>query len=344
MYLISRSRIEASGIAEPEAARRLIERTLRAKAAGTSAGAQEVAMAAGAREAGAFYSLPAYLGGEGVAGLKWTSHVPGQGGELPYTQPVILLNDLKTGTPIALLEGQLISGLRTGAVSAAAVSALTEASASSLLLCGSGFQARHQLRALLPALPGLQDVHLWSRTPARAERLQREFAGAFAERGIRSRVHAALPPRLDFARVIVGATSAARPYLRAEHFAPGQLYVHIGMRDIEEDAVEAFDEIVCDDFEAGVPSSSQSLFGLARRNPGIARKVTLLENLLEPERQGLPGPEPEGPGSTARRAGGGKVMFNAFGLSIFDLALAHEALRRLQARPGVELRRFDPNE
>lgn len=328
MYFISRERIEQSGIADPIVTQRLIERTFRQKAQGTAVSAQEVAMAAGAREAGAFYSLPAYLAEEGVAGLKWTSHVPKPDHGLPYTHPVVLLNELATGRPLAILEGGLISGLRTGAVSATAIKTLAGSRASSLLVCGSGYQAGHQLRSIVPFMPELKEVHVWSRTPLHAEQLVEQHSGIFRERCIQARVHVSLPDHLDFAEVVVGATAASEPYLRAEHFVRGHLYLHVGMRDIDSEAIQSFDDIVCDDYEAGVPSSSQSLFGLARKSPDIVQKVTLLETLLAQ------------PDQAKQQHPSRKTMFNAFGLSIFDLVLAHEALKRLMESAGENLEQF----
>lgn len=329
MYFVSRESIKQSGIADPLVAQSLIEQTFSQKAQGKAVGAQEVAMAAGSREAGAFYSLPAYLAEEGVAGLKWTSHVPHSDPTIPYTHPVVVLNELATGRPLALLEGELISGLRTGAVSATAIKALAGSKASSLFLCGSGFQASHQLRSIVPFMPELKEVHVWSRTMQHAEQLLENHADILRERGIQSRVHASLPERLDCAEVVVGATSASTPYLHADHFVAGHLYLHIGMRDIDAEAIESFDHIVCDDYEAGVPSSSQSLFGLARKTPEIGGKVTLLEKLLAK-------PDPAIQRHPERR-----LMFNAFGLSIFDLVLAHEALQRLLKQPDSNVVQFD---
>ncbi|WP_164848693.1 hypothetical protein [Paenibacillus sp. DCT19] len=186
MYFVSRDSIKQSGIADPLVAQRLIERTFSQKAQGTAVSAQEIAMAAGAREAGAFYSLPAYLAEEGVAGLKWTSHVPHSDPSIPYTHPVVVLNELATGRPLALLEGELISGLRTGAVSATAIKALAGSKASSLFICGSGFQASHQLRSIVPFMPELKEVHVWSRTMQHAEQLLENHADLLRERVFRA--------------------------------------------------------------------------------------------------------------------------------------------------------------
>ncbi len=66
-------------------------------------------------------AMPCYLGGEQpVAGLKWVGsrqHNPVHFG-LERASAVIVLNDAETNYPIAILEGGLISGMRTAAITA----------------------------------------------------------------------------------------------------------------------------------------------------------------------------------------------------------------------------------
>ncbi|ASA21206.1 hypothetical protein [Paenibacillus donghaensis] len=324
MYILSREQIISSGIADMSVAQPIIEHIFRQKAAGTTAGAQEIAMIPDQPEAGAYYSLPAYLREEHVAGIKWSSHVPPAAAGQVYTHPVILLNELETGVPKALIEGQLISGLRTAAVSATAVKYLADPAADSLLICGTGFQARQQLLGVLPYLHHLKEVHVWSRTFSHAELFIEEMSSRFEGRLLVWRVHRELPESLDFARIVIAATSAAEPYLSPSHFVKGQLYLHIGRGDIAAAAVNGFDTIVCDDYQGGILTSSQSLFRLARQQPTIGEKVVLLEELIL-ER------------SIIRQQEGKKLMFNAFGLSIFDLALANAALNHLLADGQTEL-------
>ncbi|WP_044480109.1 ornithine cyclodeaminase family protein [Paenibacillus antibioticophila] len=336
MYLVTRAQVRASGIADASVAQELVERTFIEKRAARAACAQEVSMIPRQLESGAFYSLPGYLAGEQVAGIKWTTHVPKASRQGSYTNPVIVLNDMQSGVPTALVEGQLISGLRTAGVSSTALKYLADAEVRSVLICGSGFQAAHQLAGLLPFLPQLREVHFWSRHQEHAQAIHERFAEQLKQRSIAGILHPTLPDRLDFAQIVMGVTSAAEPYLKAEHFCPGHFYVHIGMNDIEAAAIQSFDHIVCDDFRAGVKTSSQSLFRLARTDASIEEKVTLLETLL---------PQDKGERAVAmspiKQNKQQKLMFNGFGLPIFDLALAAEALRRLQQSGEAHLSRFD---
>lgn len=308
MEVITEQKITESGCLNVQKAQKLIEKTFFQKALGTAYHAQEIAMKVGT--SGFFYSLPACLTEEGIAGLKWTAHMPVLIPEQVHTSPVVILNDLHTGSPLAVMEGQQISGFRTGAVTATALKYLADSKTESLLICGSGFQAEHQLQAAVPFLPHLKEIHIWSRHQDHAEKMIHKYRSLLATKNIQPVVHSVLPSRLDFASIIIGATSTETAYLQASHFTEGQLYVHIGKKDLDPIAVSSFDTIVCDDFEAGLKSSSQSLFQFARKDNSIVEQVTLLQEVMTGKKQ-------------VKQSQDHKLMFNAFGLPIFDLALAH---------------------
>lgn len=320
MDMISHEQVIASGISDPLTAQRIIEDAFIQKYNGTAVCAQEIGMVPNRPLQAAFYSLPAYLTEKGIAGIKWTSHVAKSAPSQQYTHPVVILNDLHTGAPIALVDGYSISSLRTAAVTATAIKYIADTHCTSLLICGSGHQAKAQIRGVLPFLPKLKELHIWSRQPQHAEALKLELAKELHGYGVSCTVHAELPNRLDFAEIIIGATSASTPYLTPSHFVNGHLYIHIGMKDIEGAAIEGFDHIVCDDFNAGVAGSSQSLFHHARSNPDIAHSVSLLEHLIVGQ-------------TTVKQQAEHQIMFNGFGLSIFDLALADKVVEVVQKQP-----------
>lgn len=359
MLIITHKQVVQSGVAEPKTAQAIIERTFRCKADGLAVCAQEIAMIPEHLDAGAFYSLPGYLAAERIAGIKWTSHVHKHSGQSSSTHPMILLNDLDTGMPRALLDGLLISGLRTGAVSATVIKLLANPDAETLLVCGSGYQARHQLMAVIPFLPRLKTVYIWSRQEQHASRLAESLQGLASEWNLQLKVLPALPDCLDMAEIVIGITSATTPYLQPAHFVPGHLYIHAGIRDVAPEAIEAFDHIVCDDYQSGVLTSSQSLFELARQDESVVTgKISLLEELLcdqgevkceqnmkqsnsEQERsiqlssytsQGQSAQEQPNLQRHLKQNAQHKLMFNAFGLQIFDLALAHAVLDTIQER------------
>jgi len=276
----------------------------------------------------AFYSLPAYIGGRWqVAGIKWTTHHPGnrcQG--LPHIYTLTLLNDPATGRPLAVMEASAIIALRTGAVTATALKYLADPAARTLFCCGAGVQARRQLHAAVYALPALETLYLWGRTRARAEALVPELRR--------------LNPAIDYrvvddtslvrtADVVITATSAAEPYLDEHDFKDGELYCNIGFNDTTPAGLLSFDEVIFDDDRMGLAHSTQAIFRLLRGNAFPAEKNGgLLTPIIKGERQ-------------LRQAPGRKLMFDAFGLAVFDLALAEHAYRyALKYGLGQELELF----
>jgi len=129
-----------------------------------------------------FYGvMPAYVpplaGRPGGLGLKSVIFYPENDAKgLPTHLATILLLDPDTGALEALLDGRLITELRTAAVSAVSVDLLARPGAATLAIIGSGVQARSHLDAIAH-VRDLREVRVWSRRPPNAERFVREMAG-----------------------------------------------------------------------------------------------------------------------------------------------------------------------
>lgn len=63
----------------------------------------------------------------------------------PFIYGAVLLNDGSTGKPIAVLDGSMLTGLRTGAVGGLGIAYTSPKEASRLGLIGAGFQGFHQI-------------------------------------------------------------------------------------------------------------------------------------------------------------------------------------------------------
>ena len=112
--------------------------------------------------------MPGYLGEPRSFGLKVVSVMPGNHGT-PYDshQGVVMLFGLEHGEPLAILDANAITAIRTAAASAAATDALAREDAGDLAMIGSGAQARTHLAAMR-AVRRLERVRVWSRDPALA--------------------------------------------------------------------------------------------------------------------------------------------------------------------------------
>jgi ornithine cyclodeaminase/alanine dehydrogenase-like protein (mu-crystallin family) len=140
---------------------------------------------------------------EDAMGAKLVSFYPGNAGTgVPTHHAMILLFRTDSGEPLAVMDGRLITEMRTAAVSAAATKHLASPDSGILALLGSGVQAEAHLHALRQ-VRGFTEIRVWSRTPEHARR--------FAER-LGARATTAEEAVRD-ADVIVTATSAIEPIL-----------------------------------------------------------------------------------------------------------------------------------
>src|SRR5690606_10349367 len=139
------------------------------------------------------------------------------GTDHPTHLATIMLFDPEFGQPLAVLDGRLITEMRTAAVSAAVSRIAAAPDSRSLALLGSGVQAVAHLEALREIFP-LTDIRVWSRTPGHAER--------FAEQ--HGAVALAAEKAVDGADIVVCATNAREPVLRGAWLKPGAHVVSVG--------------------------------------------------------------------------------------------------------------------
>jgi thiomorpholine-carboxylate dehydrogenase len=156
-----------------------------------------------------FGIMPAVV--EDAMGAKLVSFYPGNAGTaLPTHLAMILLFRTDTGEPLAVMDGRLITEMRTAAVSAAVTRYLAPPDSRVLALLGSGVQAHAHLQALSRA-HDFEEVRVWSRTAANAGRFAEQH-GAKAM-GIEAAVRGA--------DIVVTATNATEPILHGAWLKPG---------------------------------------------------------------------------------------------------------------------------
>lgn len=144
-------------------------------------------------------------------GLKLVCFYPGNAGTgTPTHTATVLLFDPARGVPLAVLDGRLITEMRTAAVSAAVTDVLASKGSQVLALIGSGVQAKAHLEALR-TIRDFTDVRVWSRDPANAER----FA---LEHGVRA---CGLQAAVEEADVVVAATSSREPLVQGAWLKKG---------------------------------------------------------------------------------------------------------------------------
>jgi len=244
--------------------------------------------------------MPAVYGD--VMGAKLVTLYPDNGARgLPTHQAVIALFRAETGEPLAMMDGRLITEMRTAAVSAVATQLLSAADARSLAILGSGVQARAHFHAL-SVVRKFDDVRIWSRNPQHAQTLADEI-GARAT------------PAEDAVRgtdVIVTVTNSREPILQGAWLKPGALVNAVGAvgpknREVDDDAMRG--AVIVDSREAAMKESGDVLLANA---PVYAELGELLAGTRPMPQEKI-------------------TVFKSLGLAVEDLAAGRLVLEQLQA-------------
>jgi ornithine cyclodeaminase/alanine dehydrogenase-like protein (mu-crystallin family) len=148
---------------------------------------------------------------EDAMGAKLLSFYPGNAGtDVPTHLAMILLFRTDTGEPLAVVDGRLITEMRTAAVSAAVTKYLAPPDSRVLALLGSGTQASAHLQAL-SRVRDFEEVRIWSRTPEHAERFAKRHEAKTMD----------IEAAVRGADVVVTATNAIEPILHGAWLKPG---------------------------------------------------------------------------------------------------------------------------
>jgi len=245
--------------------------------------------------------------GLGLAGLK--SYAASAEG----VSFVVLLFDLETTKPVAVIEADKLGQLRTGAASGVAARHLAREGASSLGVIGCGWQARSQVACIREALPGIERVVAYCRT----EEKLREFC---RETGAEAGESHSDPAGQD---VVVTVTTSRDPVLRGEWLRPGALVCAVGAndprrRELDNVVLERAALVSCDSLENAKRESGDLI------EPVEAGVLDWLEvhELQEVVAGELPG----------RQADDDIVVFKSNGLAAWDVAIGSVAVERARAQ------------
>ena len=231
---------------------------------------------------GGFLGLMPALTPEGL-GLKAVTFYPSNAGRgIPTHMATIFLVDPQSGTPLAIMDGRLITEMRTAAVSAAATKLLASPDAKILAILGSGVQARSHVEAL-GLVRQFEEVRVWSPTKEHAKQFAEEIGGTAvsAEEAVRG------------ADVVVTVTNSKKPVLNGSWLKSGCHVNAIGAcrPDWREMDDEAMSNVVFVDSREGATKESGDVIlsgaqiyaelgeALAGKVPARANETTIFKSL-----------------------------------------------------------------
>ena len=194
-----------------------------------------------------------YVHGGAAYAVKIVSGFPGNPSRgLPANDGMVLVFDAETGAPAALLlDGGLITDLRTGAAGGVAARHLAPDRPGTVAMIGSGVQARFQIDALSRVRP-FELVRVWGRDRDRAQEAAEDIAALPSlPRDCHVTTAASVREAVEDAGVVVTATASRAPLLRAEWIAPGAHVTALGSdqadkQELDPGVLSAADLVVAD--------------------------------------------------------------------------------------------------
>jgi ornithine cyclodeaminase/alanine dehydrogenase-like protein (mu-crystallin family) len=125
------------------------------------------------------HAMPAYIPALKSAGIKWVAGFPeNHRQKLPYITGLLILNDVETGLPLAVMDCVWITGMRTGAATALSAKYLARPESSVVGMLGTGVQGRTNVEALNVLFP-LKKVLAYDLDKSAAHRYAEEMAERF---------------------------------------------------------------------------------------------------------------------------------------------------------------------
>lgn len=263
--------------------------------------------------------MPATLLCDKVSGLKWVSVFPSNSLRgVKNVTGIMLLSEINTGFPIAIIDGTFCTLLRTAAVGCVAAKYLAPRSVKTIGFIGAGEEAKMHFALLKHMFPSISICKVSSRKPAS----ELNFISTFRD----------ILPNVSFvacngdssqtvcdADIIVTAISGQSPILKAADIKKGSLYIHVGGWEDEYGVALKADKIICDDWQA-TKHRSQTICRMYKE--GLLQDSSIYANLYEITLGQKKGRENDCE----------FIYFNSVGLSYIDINLAYYIYKEAQKK------------
>ncbi|MBS0628757.1 MAG: 2,3-diaminopropionate biosynthesis protein SbnB [Verrucomicrobia bacterium] len=246
-------------------------------------------------------AMPAFVGGKiNAAGIKWIASFPDNYLKgLPRANALIILNDTTTGVPLATIEGNRLSAIRTAGVSGLILKPFFESRKNAILgFSGYGFIAKNHLEMIKALYPEkISKIYIFDQRNLENEKI--DFPNAEVQ------LSKTWEEAYEASDLFITCTTTNNPYITL--FPKEEsLHLDVSLRDYNPEIVMSFDQIVVDNWEEVCRENTD--IERAHLSLGLQKKDTLeLAQFLKNIPSFI----------------GKKTFFAPMGMAIFDIALAN---------------------
>lgn len=143
---------------------------------------------------------------------------------VPSGMGTVLLFDARSCALICVMDGSLLTGLRTGAAGAVSVKVLARQNARKITSIGTGKQARMQIRAIHHVMK-IEEIHAWDHHPENLARYKADIEGEF---GIPVVMARSMQAAVEQADILITTTRGKGALVEAAWIQPGTHIVAMG--------------------------------------------------------------------------------------------------------------------
>ena len=220
-----------------------------------------------------FNTMPCYIAGDmNIAGVKWAAEskknalTPG----IPYGIDVTVLSDPETVLPFCILDGTIITAMRTSAVAGVQARYCAPSDTETAALIGAGVIGRTMVMAVCEAIPTLKTIYLCDIDMTKAIALSAEYKDKYDVEIIPTDNSKAAAMK---SQLIVGETTARSPFIDTGWVKPHCAVICVANETTPE-AVGMADVKVVDYWEQLVTFKNKSIVQLYESG-GVKREEIL---------------------------------------------------------------------
>ncbi len=268
--------------------------------------------------AGDLRAMPASLGE--AAGLKWINAHPQNPSRqnLPSVLAVYVLNDARTGYPLAIMDATRLTSYRTAAAAAVATRHLAREDAETLGIVGCGAQAAYHAEAVSRVRP-FREFLLYDVDAEKAESLAKGLES--------SQARAATVDETCRADVLCTLTPSTSPIVRRDWVRPG---AHINAMGADGPGKQELDPALLEEARVFVDERTQAVHA-GEINVPVSKGVFSPDRIAGTLGEVIVG-------SVTGRTGDEITVFDSTGLALQDLALAKRVYEEAKRRNiGLEI-------
>lgn len=251
-----------------------------------------------------FFTMPVYIRGDvNRPGVKWAaeSDENAKGKILPMGIDLLILSDPVTVLPVAILDGMVITAMRTAAAAGVAAKYLAPGGAETAGCVGAGVIGRTMIIALKHVLPNLKKVKLTDLNLEKAKSLAAEFDGQIEVEPVDS-----VKDAVYGQDVIATMTTSRKPFVKTEWVKQGCMVIQMSSYEVEEGVVSLADKVVVDSWDQIKENTASVLLKMLQKGKLDENSVIQLKDIVCGNKPG-------------RRSDVETTLFSSRGLGCLDI-------------------------